>query len=96
MKSFVYIFLGRLWSKGPSCNFTEQLFFLQLWMATSDHLFNKCDQAIKQMKNQIITDQIPEKQLKSKKLLLWFVVCQMVVAYCTQQASSTEHITVSL
>ena len=24
-------------------------------MATSDHLFNKCDQAIKQMKNQIIT-----------------------------------------
>ena len=65
-------------------------------MATSDHLFNKCDQAIKQMKNQIITDQIPEKQLKSKKLLLWFVVCQMVVVYCTQQASSTEHITVSL
>ena len=65
-------------------------------MATSDHLFNKCDQAIKQMKNQIITDQIPEKQLKSKKLLLWFVVCQMVVAYFTQQASSPEHITVSL
>ena len=35
---FTGIFLG-LWSRGPSCNFTEQLFFLaQLWMAASNHL----------------------------------------------------------
>ena len=41
------IFLG-LWSRGPPCNFTEQLFFLRSreWLA-SNHLINKCDQKIR-------------------------------------------------
>ena len=50
------IFLG-LWSRCPPFNFTEQVFFLpQLWMAASNHLINKCDQKIRQMKNQIIIE----------------------------------------
>ena len=55
------IFLG-FWSRGPPCNFTKQLFFLaQLWMAASNHLVNKCDQKIRQVKNQIIKRQIGDK-----------------------------------
>ena len=33
-------------------------------MAAFDHLFNKCDQKIRQVKNQIITHQIPAETLK--------------------------------
>ena len=33
-------------------------------MAASDHLFNKCDQKLKQVKDQVITYQIPEEKLK--------------------------------
>ena len=34
--------LLRLWSNNPTCNFTQQLFFLaQLWMLTSNHLIDK-------------------------------------------------------
>lgn len=33
-------------------------------MAAFDHLFNKCDQKIRQLKNQIITHLIPEEKLK--------------------------------
>ena len=65
MKSFTGIFRG-LWSKGPSCNFTEQLFFLHScdWL----YLFNKRDQKIWQGINQMITRQNLEEKLKQLAL----------------------------
>ena len=69
MKSSANIFLG-LWSKRSFLQLCRTTTFLvQLWMATSDHLFNKCDQKIRQVKNQIITHQIPAETLK--QLGLW-------------------------
>ena len=44
-------------------------FLAQLLMTASDHLFNKCDQKIRQVKNKIITHQIPKEKLK--QLSLW-------------------------
>ena len=45
------------------------IFPVQFWMTDSDHLFNKCDQNIRHVKNQIIILQIPEGKLK--QLGLW-------------------------
>ena len=39
------------------------IFLEQLQMVASNNLINKCDQEIRQLKNQIITHQIPEKKL---------------------------------
>ena len=61
MKSSTGIFLG-LWSKYRSCNFTEQIKSLE-WLRPVNYLINKCDQKIRQVKNQKITHQIPEEKL---------------------------------
>ena len=44
------------------------IFLAQLWMAASNHLFNKCDQKIRQVKNQV-TYHIAEEELK--QLAFW-------------------------
>ena len=63
-------FLG-LWSKGPYCNFTGKTIFLaQLRKAAADHLFDKHDQTIRKVKNQILTHQIPKEKLKPR-LVKW-------------------------
>ena len=54
------IFLG-LWSRGPPCNFTEQLFFLHSCAWLLSNILDKCDQKIRQVKNQIIKHQIWKK-----------------------------------
>ena len=64
------ILLG-LWSKDPSCNVTEQLFCLHSreWLLLIICLFNKCDQKIRHVKNQIVTHQIPEQKIKATGLV---------------------------
>ena len=49
-------------------------FLAQLSMSASDHLFNKCDQKIRLVKNQTITHQIPEEKLKQLSLLNYCLV----------------------
>ena len=61
------------------------IFLPQLSMAASDHLFNKCDQTIEHVINQIIAPQIPEEKLQ-----------QLILVCYTLQAPSPERITVSL
>ena len=67
-------------------------------MAASDHLFSKCAQRIRPVKNQIIAVQILEVKLKQPGLRNCCLVlfCQMVVVCCAWQAPSPERITVSL
>ena len=61
------IFL-ELWSRGPSYNFTEQLLFLQLWMAASNHLIIS---AIKKIGRWKIKQQNIKSKEKLKQLGLW-------------------------
>ena len=73
------------------------IFLEQLQMVASNNLFNKCDQEIRQLKNQIITHQIPEKKLYQlyacEMTALFF---RMAVGYCNWRAPSPERITISL
>ena len=49
------IFLG-LWLRDPRCTLQNDnsILLVQQWMAASNHLINKCDQKIRQVKNQKI------------------------------------------
>ena len=83
------IFLG-LWSSGPPCNFTEQLFFAQLWMAASNYLINQCDQKNRQVKNQIIKHQIRRK-IKATRLVK-FLSCFFKLV----SSNSRKHYSIAL
>ena len=65
-------------------------------MAASDHLFNKYDQKIRQVKSQIITHQVPEEKIKATRLLKLLPCFLKWLACCTCQAPNPERITVSL
>ena len=48
--------------------YKTSIFLAQLWMAASNHLINKCNQKIRQVKNQIIKHQIWRK-IKATRLV---------------------------
>ena len=62
-------------------------------MSASDHLFNKCDQKIRQVKNQTITHQIPEENLKQLSLLNYCLVFKndWSVLYLASYKSRTHY-----
>ena len=58
------------------------IFPVQFWMTASDHLFNKCDQKIRHVKNQIIIHQILEGKLKQLGLWNYCLVFFPIVGAC--------------
>ena len=68
-------------------------FLALLSMSASDHLFNKCDQKIRQVKNQTITHQIPEENLKQLSLLNYCLVFKndWSVLYLASYKSRTHY-----
>ena len=89
-----------LWSKSPSCSFTEQLLLLHSceWLLLSIYLINKCDKKIKaHEKSNNDTSHHNQGKFKATRLVkLLPSFFQMVVECCTWQAPSPECITVSL
>ena len=70
MKSCAGILLG-LWSKSPSCSFTEQLLYLLSceWLLLIIYLINKCKQKTRHVKNQIIIHHIFGRKFKATSLV---------------------------
>ena len=62
-------------------------------MTASNHLFNKCDQKVRQMKKQITTRNSRGKIKANGSVKLLPCYFKRIGAFCTWQAPSPERIT---
>ena len=97
-KTIVQLFLlryfSRIMAKRSTLQFYRTIFLAQLWMAVSNHLFNKCDEKVIQAKNQIMKHQVRRKIKASglvKVLSCFFKWLDCVILRELQVSNALQH-----